>query len=306
MAYGFLATNASGQVLISSDTRNLHFVGKAVFDRTIRSSDGYGGLRYWAFRISCNITPVPFFTMPVEAYYAVAAVRQIEVGTWEIEIIRSGTSDSVPEVYIFSDPRGLSGNGGTNYGMKVINSDGTPSFDSRFGPLAVIGGLSIAPPSNPLVAGPGGLSAKYCESAPQNWTVPDNANSVELANLGVKPIFYYPSLAQAQRDYAYNESEWECDGVDAYGGCIGAGRTYYWSSTYWSFFRGGIRYASNTLYCGWINIEFSCNWTYYKDSEFLGIGTGGTSGSGGTWPYSNQTLNLTATAVIVANGAHYD
>ena len=46
-----------------------------------------------------------------------------------------------------------------------------------------------------------------------------------------------------------------------------------------------------SLRAGWIVVEKGCNWTYDKYSEFLGIGTGGDSGTGGNWPYSNETIN---------------
>jgi hypothetical protein len=306
MAHGFLAINANGQVLVSSETRNLHFVGKALLNRTIRAFNGYGGLRHWAFQINCNVTPVPFFTMPVDAYYAVAAVRQVAAGVWEIEIIRSGTSDWPPEVYVFSDPRGATGNGGTNYGMLVMRDDSTPSFDSRLSPLAVTGGAMVAPPSNPLTSSPGGLSARNCGSDPQYSMAPDSASQYSMSAPGAKPIFFYPSIAQAEREFTYEEKRRECAGFDAYGACIGFGTEMHWTSTYWAFFRGGIRYVGGTLFCGWITAEFACNWSYSQEDSFTGIDYDDDSARGGTWPYSNETLNLTATAVIAANGARYD
>lgn len=163
MNWGFLATNENGQVLVSSETRNLHFVGKARLDRVINQFDGYGGLRHWAFRVSCKVTPVPFFTMPSDDYYAVAAVRQVDVSVWEIEVIRSGTGSSVPEVYVFSDPRGATNSPDTQYGMMVLNNDGTPSFDSRYKPLAITGGASVAPPDNPLTNPVTYVTARFCD-----------------------------------------------------------------------------------------------------------------------------------------------
>jgi hypothetical protein len=65
-----------------------------------------------------------------------------------------------------------------------------------------------------------------------------------------------------------------------------------------------MRWDNGSLKAGWIVVEKGCNWTYYKDSEFLGIG--GDSGTGGNWPYSNETINLAANTVIVADGARYD
>lgn len=304
-AWGFQATNKAGQVLVSSETRNLHFVGKARLDRIIKQFNGYGGLRHYAFRINCNVTPVPFFTMPTEDYHGVVAVRNVAAGVWEIEVIRSGTSATTPEVYVFADPSGVTARD-TDYGMLVLRDDGTPSFDSRLGPLVVTGGISVAPPSNPLTVAPGSLSGKYCQSDPSDQMGPNNNNTYQVVVPGSKPIFFYPSIAQAEREYRFDASEEECDGIGAYGECVGAKRRYSWSSYYWAFYRGGIRHVGGYLFNGWITAEFGCHWTYRKDSSFLGIGTGGSSGTSGQWPYSNETLNLTPTAVITANGSRYD
>lgn len=306
-AWGFQATNNAGQVLVSSETRNLHFVGKAALNRIIKQFDGYGGLRHYAFRIACNVTPVPFFTMPTADYYGVVAVRQVSANLWEIEVIRSGTSATVPEIYVFADPRGVTARN-TDYGMLVLRDDGTPSFDSRLSPLVVTGGINVAPPSNPLTVAPPTLSAKYCGSGQgaADHMGANNRNTYQLAVPGAKPIFFYPSIAQAEREFSFHEWEDECDGFSAYGECIGFGRAYDWYSYYWAFYRGGIRFVGGYLFAGWIAAEFGCNWTYSKKSQFIGIGIGGSSGVGGKWPYSNETLNLTPTAVITANGARYD
>jgi len=157
MSSGFLALNNNNKVLVSSDTRNLHFLGKAIYNATIKSFDGYGGLRQYTFRIACNVTPVPFITMPTADAYGVSAVRQVTTGIWEIEVIRSGTGDAVPEVYVFCDPRGFSSARDSGYGMLVLANDGTPAFDSRLSPLLVTNGFTVTQASNPLTVSPSGL-----------------------------------------------------------------------------------------------------------------------------------------------------
>lgn len=163
MTFGFVVTNDNGQVLVSSETRNLHFVGKADFERIIRSFDGYGGLRHYAFRIQCNTTPVPFFTMPTGDFYAVDGVQLLSANLWEIRIFRSGTGDTRPEVYVFADPRGFVGEPESGWGMQVYRDDGTAAFDSRRTPLAVTGGGKAIPPSNPLPIAPTNVTAKFCQ-----------------------------------------------------------------------------------------------------------------------------------------------
>ena len=306
MTWGFLATNANGQVLVSSETRNLHFVGKATLSRVIRSFDGYGGLRHWAYQIACNVTPMPFFTMPTSDHYAVAAVRQIGAALWEIEVIRSGASGGYPEVYVFADPRGATTNPDTNYGMQVLMNDGTMAFDSRRDPLVVTGGVAVFPPANPSAPTPSGLSGRYCGSdAGNNFPLTDG-NDFRVSIPDAKPIYFYPSIAQAQRQVSVSEKDRDCAGFDVYGICLGFEDRYFYDSTYWCFYRGGIRRSGDLIDCAWIPVEFGCNWAYREKGKLLGIGIGSSSGSGGEWPYSNETLNLQATPVIISNGALYD
>lgn len=306
MTWGFSAVNDKNQVLVSSESRSLHYLGKATFFATLKSSNAYGGFRRWAFRIACNAPPLAFFSVPTNDYYAVAAVREISTGAWEIEVIRSGTSDTMPAVYVFCEPRGITRGPSTNYGMQVLMEDGSPAFDSRFNPLAVTGGVAVVPPSNPRIAGPGYLNPDNCATNASGSLAPDSKNIFQIGSLPGNPIFFYPSIAQAQREFYVSRSWRDCIGVDAYGSCVGYGEEYRKSSRYWAFYRSGIKRVGTEIYCGWITLEYGCNWDYKRSNSFLGIGVGGDSGIGGSWPYSNETLNLAPTPVISANGDRYD
>jgi hypothetical protein len=307
MSFGFLALNNNNEVLISSDTKNLHFLQKMTSPTTVSfTSNDYGGMRRWIYTFSnVNTVPVPFFSVPTADYYAVSRLEDKGSNTWDVEIIRTGTSTTTPEVYLFAPPTAGSPSG--NHGMVVFSADGSSSFDRRLKPLAITGGVSVSHPSNPRTSfSSSGLNAKYCPTNASGTFAPTEYSSYTLSGQPSKPIFSFFSLAQAEREVTVEESEFECDGFDVYGNCAGASRTYYWTSKYWAFYRGGIRWNNGNLRAGWVVVEKGCNWTYYKDSEFLGIGTGGDSGSGGNWPYSNETINTTANSVIVANGASYD
>lgn len=306
MTWGFEATNRNGQVLVSSDTRNLHFLGKATLDRIIRQNDGYGGFRHYAFRIDCMVTPVPFFTAPTADRYGIVAIRNVSATVWEIEVLRSGVSATIPEVYVFCDPRGMINPPTTDYGMQVMRDDNTPSFDSRFNPLIVTGGIQVAPPSNPLTVTPPTLTARFCGGPAADYLGPNNENTYPVTTGATKPIFFYPSIAQAQRQFHFYEEEQQCDGIN-YGVCIGFSRAYEFSSDYWAFYRGGIRSVGGYIFAGWVTAEFGCNW-WRKESKTLIeiIGLGDKSSVGGVWPYSNETLNLAPTAVIISDGSFYD
>ena len=182
MSSGFLVLNNNNEILVSSDTRNLHFIGKAYLHAILKSVNTYGGIRHWVFRIQSSVVPMPFFTMPTDDYYGVAAVRNAGSNLWEIEVIRSGTSDTVPEIYVFADPRSIQASG-TNYGLIVYHNDGTPSFDSRLRPLVVSGGGLVQPPSNPKIASVAAMSAKNCNSTgtASNSLGPDSSNVTKFS-----------------------------------------------------------------------------------------------------------------------------
>jgi hypothetical protein len=307
MSHGFLATNANNQVLVSSDTRNLHFIGKPGVNQVRNTFDTHGGCRIFTYLINSAVPVVPFFTMPTSDLYGITAIRNVGGNTWEIEVLRSGTSTALPELYVFADPRAVSPS--ESHGMLVYRDDGTPSFDSRLRPLAITGGLSVVPPQNPKPVLPFGLDPKNCLSSVDDAGAvfaPDQFSTYSTAIPSSKPMFSYASIAQAQRDATYSISERECDGGSFKGNCIGVERDYYWNSTYWAFYRGAIRGITGGLQAGWVTVAYGCNWTYLKESTLIGIGTGGDSGSGGAWPYSNETLNLTSSPIIFADASRYD
>jgi hypothetical protein len=129
--YGFQAINDNNQVLISSDTRNLHFIAKLTTPRNetvsasdpdagvIFTSDYFGGIRHWRYSVNCSTTPVPFFSMPTTDYHAIVRVVNKGNNRWDIELIRSGTSSTAVN-YIYGTSEETSNNG------VVSNSSITP------------------------------------------------------------------------------------------------------------------------------------------------------------------------------------
>lgn len=308
MTHGFLAVNNNNQVLVSSDTRTLHFVTKLSSPFSVDySTNYYGGIRIARYRVTCSQYPVPFFTMPTADFHGITRITNNNNGTWDIEMIRSGTSDTVsPEVYVFADAR--AGNPTDRFGMQVFRDDGTPSFDSRLRPLAITGGLAVVHPSNPRPTFPYGLNARNCGSNLETtggFFAPTAFNSYAVSGQPTKPMFFYSSLAQAEREAHYHDSDSDCLGSDKFGVCL-TETTYDWNSWYWCFYRGGIRWTGSEIRAGWIAVEFGCNYTYNEDDSLIGIGIGGDSGGGGSWPYSNETINLAASTVIIADASRYD
>ena len=306
MSYGFLATNDDGDVLISSETRNLHFLGKFSSPSVTNSATAYGGFKELTYTITSSYTPVPFFNMPTSDYYGIIGIKNTSGTTWTVKVIRSGTSSTYPSLYVFVDARGVTSSEG--YGMKVLQDDGSASFDSRKEPLVVTGGASVTHPSNPLTTSISGLNDQECGSGSgHSEHTPDNESSAySVGTLSSTPIFHYSSLAQAERRANFTGSEESCIGISAYGGCIGYGTTDSWVSTYWAFYRGGIRLSGSNVYAGWITVLGGCFWSSYDAADLFGIDVGGGSSGGGTFPYSNETINLASTSVIVGDGTRYD
>lgn len=302
--YGFLATNGNSQVLISSKTKNLHFLGKAKYAYAVQATNNYGGIRRFVYRINCITTPVPFFTTPTSESYAILRMTLVGADTWEIEIIKSGYSDVKPEVYVFTEANGqITPN--TSYGMKVLNETSGVTYDSRLRPLIVKAGGSISQPYDPIPGAPppGALDSSECKTNASPYLIPTATSSSSIAGVAslVKPIVNYQSISQAQKQFTV----------------IMPSRTgffvvqnYLRTSSYWVFCRGGVSIAQSgstlNVTSGWVAVDYSCNWTYKKESTFLGIGVGGSSRTGGTWPFENQSINMDPVSFIVSDGALYD
>ena len=326
MSYGFLALNDDNDVLISSDTKNLHFAGKATAPSTpLNTFTNHGGFVELVYTIVLPnrvSIPVPFFTMPDPTkFFSIAGVKGANSGssakTWSITILRSGGStaaSSMPEVYVFVDPTSVSVSGG--YGFQVFNADGTVSFDSRARPLAVSNAVSVVQPSNPVTSASfAALTATQCGDINNNNFAPTETTSYSFGDTSAqhtKPMYHYNALPQTQREAAFYSYTDSCTGFNFYGYCVGYERSLSNTSTYWAFYRGGIggRTTSGSatyLEAGWVPVVAGCYWSSTSSGDFLQVfGPGSSSSSGGAWPYSDETINLTAQTVIVADAARYD
>ena len=336
MTYGFEAINNNGQVLVSSETRNLHFVQKLTGPRNttvsisdpdagiLYSSNINGGIRRWRYTASCSVTPVPFFTMPTNDFYGILRIVNKGNSRWDIEIFRSGTSDTVPDLYIFADPRASTATDA--YGMIVYRDDGTASFDSRLRPLVVNGAATVTHPSNPRTVSDLMYNRAYAPFC--GMVGADNAglfqsnqsNSYTITTTGnypTKPIFSFLSIAQSQRQLTafdtqgYNDRFW--------------GQEYnrdYWYSYYWQFYRGAISNPITTL-TGPHILEDNTNATYafgtqpstetnITSSSFYNAGSGGVweqratpSGDDGLWlqglPWDIYFTNRQGTTSVAYN-----
>lgn len=304
MSHGFTATNSSGQVLVSTDTKNLHFYGKASFLRTLAAGTKYGGMYRWVFGANCIDYPTPFFTAN-GGFIGLISIKLVG-SVWEIDIVSSVASP--PEIYVFTPARSIQSS--ERYGMVVYKDATTVAFDSRLKPLSVYGGQSITPPTAPRAGAVTGLDSWHCRSmstdlttlAPDNW----NTSYINMNSSNPKPIYYYPSTAQSQIEQEFTTGRW------GEGGYFDK-REYQLWSWYWCFYREAIRATAQNanqlkVDCGWCPVEGNCHEQRYESGKTvagISFGGGGVS-SGGKWPYSNKTLNITSKFLMVSNGDLYD
>lgn len=304
MSNGFLTVNGNSQILISSDTKNLHFVGVYTYPTSyIKNETGYGGINIVNYRVNCLVTPVPFFTMPnTSCFYAIGRITQVTASTWDIEVVKSGTNADYPELYVFSDPAGATVSG--SYGMAVYKDDGSVSFDSRLSPLAITHSLNIAQPAPPRTAIPyNTLDSTTCNSeggASTTAFVPTNYNTYTFTTpLPAKPMFFFASLAQAtSTTSAYHNYDTNYIFYREY---------EEWWSTYWAFYRGAVKVNSSTsILAGWVGINHGCNWDYHRSNSLLGVPVKSDNPNGGQPPYNDDTINLSSTSFLVGDASRYD
>ena len=312
--YGFLATNGNSQVLISSKTKNLHFLGKATFYSTLESSDSVGGLRRWAYRIESQSVPVPFFSVPTADRYAIVRMSVVATNIWEIEIMRSGTSTSIPEVYVFSEINTAMKPSGS-WGMQVLNETSGISYDSRLKPLVIKGSDQVIPtykPHNPelntsnfAVSNDHDGYCSFNNETGMGRLTPNNANSSYIYNTNcTKPIVNYQSVAQTHVQVDEDHG-WTWRNI------LGFSTRKLYFSHYWGFFRAAVSVqqtgAHSYITCGWTILSKGCFGSNKDINGWAGvIPLGSDTSTGGTSPISNQTLNLRNTPIIIADGTLYD
>ncbi|MBS1188901.1 MAG: hypothetical protein H6R10_693 [Rhodocyclaceae bacterium] len=129
MSYGLLIRNDNATVLISSETVNPVFVGKAVLSQSIAPIPNY--TTYWEYRYTvsnCPDLPLVFATCGDGAKQVTLGVESIGSDQWRIVIASTG---SAPEVYVFRKYDAPMAAAGDDYGMEVYTSTGASCFSTR-------------------------------------------------------------------------------------------------------------------------------------------------------------------------------
>lgn len=331
MSFGIQFSNKYGNVLISSETKTLHFYGRFSTPISSEYTELYDGVLYdlgravWVFEIplSTAYTPVPFFTIPhhsvydyAQQYIGITRIWQYD-GKWRIEVLSN--MNFTPELYIFTQPAGAPSYG--DYGITVRDRNGSVNFDSAKAPLVPAGeysGFTMAgPPAN---ATNKNLSARNGSSLgnAQFWLqfMPTKRTAITPNTpLPNKPIFGYMSTPQAQLSVENHEYRRDCIRrieliFDSY--CVKY-RDQAWISRYWTYYRTGISRQN----AAWIPRDWNAAHRYKSEDGYylLGFDIGSMSGlldtdpqnsSGGKHPYENDWFNLEQPPIIFADAEMYD
>ena len=330
MSYGFSATNNSGEVIISDETENMHFIGKAtrIGSPTEHVANwhtvGYGGALannlegYAEFDYTINTSGIPLvFIRPASSMYDRfhALITQSNSGsTWSFKIIVSGPPNSTqvnvaaaePQLYIFVNANDAPVPGG-DYGLIVYKADGTTkTFDSRIPPLAIKHSGTGISPSCPVNQGCPGISTGYpWNYATLDWDFRsgngDKYNSYSVSGTYTNLMFSAPSMAQAA--YKRQIEGYKCSSIPWY---QGGGCQQHWSTAmWWVMYRQTFRIRSGYFDFGWTNfaIGYSFSSTYESGGWF---GGGGGSYSSGTMPFNPQTINNVSNTYLIADATRYD
>jgi len=247
-----------------------------------------------------------YFFRVIQQYYTVTS------GSSGNQPSGSYGSAQIPKLIVFADARAVTGS--ETFGLKVFRNDGTAAFDNRKNPLIINQITSVSHPSNATNTFSGsGLSARNASGPVSTWSsqaTPNQYSNISVNTMPTNQMFYYSTVTQVHQQVSRVEAEEECDGIDAKGNCLGSKRIYYWRSTYWNFYRGGIKKNSNTsVHAGYIGVEFGAYYSRTTDSSFFGVSTGGSSGSTvGKWPWDSGQINTAGTGVntlIIADATNY-
>ena len=247
------------------------------------------------------------------AFYKLKQRSYVEVGgSSGNEPTGSYGSVQIPKLIVFADARAVTGS--ETFGMTVFKDDGTAAFDNRKNPLIVKQLTSVSIPTTATNTFSGsGLSARNASGPVSTWSTqatPNQYNSISVNTMPSNPMFYYPTVTQRHQQVSRSEIENECDGPRVKGNCLGPERDYFWRSTYWNFYRGGIsRHSSTVIHAGYINVEYGAYHSRTTSSNFFGFSTGNSAGSSvGKWPWDSSQINAAGTGintVLIGDATNY-
>jgi hypothetical protein len=250
---------------------------------------------------------------------------------WDVWVFSSKDMTTAPIIYAFQEIKSMDLSKdhaqaamGTTHGLKTFNTDGDVTFDSRFLPLRVVGGGTIASVTSAHTGSRGsGLDPNLSVNATEKQETVSEANAHSSGDI----IYYCPSIAHACSEFAYNASDKGWRGI----------KRFSWarSDLWWCFYRAGYR-----VYKAGGKMYFRANhgvyarghvWAHTAKSSYViaiiagAFFTGGASlallvgavalkngfssadvGEGAYLPYSNGSRNTGRVGFILSKASYYD
>jgi hypothetical protein len=300
MTHGLKITNENGQVIISDATSTFYYYGQAELYKATGYYE-YGGVSVRLYNCHTSKPVIPFIRPHGTELSAITRIFRDANNLWNIEVATQGGYSAAPEIIVFTtaDAEDWStrfNQGDMNNGLKVLRADGSTAFNSGVGqPLNVKGSLSVIPPTNPNPGGTDLTATQYNEYAlPAGMT---------------EPMFGYYSLAMSEREYSVTQTRRDCTGIGYGGVCIGFSDVTVQFDLWWAFYRSACGVVGDKLRCGWLTYSAGHYTQTASGSSFSVfipiIPLGGGGSSSGSGPFVNQTINLTASTVILLDKALY-
>ena len=284
MTVGIQAFNNSGNVLIDSELKNYHFIGKLDPTTSWQMPDILGGTAgkksspdymdasqaqgtVYVFRVYCDGDKPPVcFIKPNDSSDTVytSQIKCIRDGTyWEVWILRTGGASGTPQLYCFTTPDQRLDISNDSYGAQVFNANGEVSFDSRAKPLRVVASGSI---SVPLLPHTGSLGSAYNVNLEVN--IPPSTVQTGVNFADNDGIYYCPCLANAEQEYSYYGN---FDWFDGF--LIGVTHMVRRQDVWWCFYRGGYRLTATEMQGNWITFLGGHVWDQADSNDWGALGT---------------------------------
>lgn len=315
MGYGILTGNQYGHVLISADTKNLHYLGEAQYEQQLfgglsdfpdySDDDGQqtlSGLYLHRLYFTTSEEPLVFLKPGnVDNFYGIVR-RYRNNGVIYFDIAQSGYSAAPPRLFLFSRHSQTTPHG---YGLVTYTTAGEIAFDSTKRPLAILDAMAVACPQEPCDGGvptSGGGYGWEDRTLDFNFRCNTTYTTYNFASVVARNavMVAVPSTMQAVKIRKKEGSKTSCDDYGT--NC----QDHYSTAMWWGMYHQGFRIsAGNAIDAGWIVYAAGFYFWSHADDTFLGIGGDGGDQSGGSAPYPASTINSATQFAILADSSLY-
>lgn len=161
MSYGISVLNGNGNLAITDQTTNFHYMGSANAYSTASGTDtGSNDQMLFAYyTITAPNQPIIFAEPSGSNAFRIQSVISSGTNTWRIMFSYTG---SPPRIHAFSTINYTTP--AETYGLAVYRSDNTLAFDSTRNPLGLYGGASLTLVKNSMTT-VGSYSTLYYDSS---------------------------------------------------------------------------------------------------------------------------------------------